>query len=943
MADNDLSIIEAIDLLEDTPADSQTETLDPIGAGTNTFTLAPLTGQAAMAMRQRFDAYAQQRSASKKSLVAAMEREDLGQRTGVPLDTESGTSPELRRAFAKMPSPQEGLVALQNTLGDRGTVRLNSFQQPVITVHEGGQEKDVLVNPLGPDLGDAVDLLSRTGEIGGGILGTVVAALATRGASLTPSIMRTVGQLAASIGGSVAGTAAGGVAQDVAVRSGEGLPVQAEESVRRRVGEMPMNAALETAFGVGGRALGFAISPASQVSTRTFDATAAQAALKNRYGIEIPLSVGERTGSSLLMKAEALATQQPGSSMIFERFLERRAAAVRQLRDIAQGGAPPDIEQAGRRGLAALGAEAAPIEQNVQRAAAQAGRTAEGEITPRFAATPVNRVALGNDLRAEAFAARERFQTEAARRYDAVFNDPRTATKNITGDQLAQDARALREELPTVTEGGEQVTLESFVPDRVMPMIQELERGAGQSFRLDELMQMRREIDNQIAQGEAIPGYQTRYLSRMRGMLTDRIQTGLREIDPGLEAAWQTANDYYAQNVQRFQRHGIAEMFRTPEQGGFVEASSIVNRATSGKTASDFYQAYRDFYGAGSPQMQQLRTAIADDVLGRSPLSETIDAKGLVRRLEALAKDAPDVLDDTFGTTGARQLRSAAQVLRASRGETLPQEELVEALNSGQLSGQRLSEMLSAEAARTQRYRNTILKAVNDGSLTAERIQPTEFVDRLVFSKGTQPSDLNEVMGMLSAHPDVVEDMRRLTFKKVLDDATVRRPNGIDTLDADALNATLQDENLRKRLTSVLGPRGMDDINDLRRVMTPQSVQQRTFRAAGQMASSSQILGFIRGGEFKYVTQATKNFLLAAAYSSPGLRSYVGNTMLSATRKADVANLAIASGPFIQALLETYGTEKAMEVQSEIKQSIDRSRAEESEPLDIEAAIQQLQ
>lgn len=947
--------------------------------------LAPLTQQQALVARRKLATERSSRPQS-RSTVDEFQRgaiaqelawEDLGQRPGVRLNMDTG-SPELRGLFAKFPTPQEGLFAINQRLlkdGEGATARLNKFGDPVITRKVDGEEQDFLVNPVGPDMSDVSAAFQHDkGQLTGSLVGAVGTALATRGISLAPAAIDATVKVVLEAIGTTIGQEAGGMLQDMGARKEEGLPQQ--PVVAERMGNVTKDLTLNTLTGGAARLGGFLVSP---LMRQPFDALAAQERLANRFGMELPLSVGQSTGNRLLMKSEAFASSLPGSSSPFERFNRRLSDTIRAMRDIAEGRPPPggmgpplpppaaNLEATGEEALNTLRSRvAAEVEHPVQRAAHAAATQAEAEILPAFGATRVNKATLGEGMRQGAMQRRQLFDDISERLYGAVRADPRALERNIAARPLANDSRDLIARLPTerITEitpsglldaHGNPIMTTSTV-DRVMPefvpsgVLEKARRMAGTEgeLRLSDLMGMRTEVRNAIKQGEAIPGVQTGYLEDMRQMLTRRIQEGLNDVDPDLAAMWQTANDYYAANAPRFKRAGISELFRTPEQGAaFLQPEEIVNRATSGKKATGFYQAYSEFFGPNSGQMRQLREAIKDDVLNRSSMSPVIDADGLVRRLDELDTDAPDVLNDVFGRRQATELRNAGQVLRASQGAQLPAAELNQAINSGQLSGVRLREMITAEAERTRRYNNTILKAVKGGSFEPSEIRPTELVDRLVFNNDTQPGHLREVMGMMASNPEAAEDIRRLTFKRVLDDATIRTAGGSQTVDAIALEKMLQDPKLRPRLEAVLGTGRLGNMQDLEDMVTffrSSSEAFHEFRTSGRLASGSWLGGLIKTGEFSYLSQWAKNIVIATAYTSHPLRRYVTNQGLNQSNKQELASLFIASGPWLRAVSETVGHESAIALQTEMKQSIDRKGAERARPvLDLQDFEQRLQ
>lgn len=861
----------------------------------------------------------------------------LGARSGVPFDTQTGVPFMTRLRMARQPTPAEEETALKAAYPN-GNVRRNSYGWLVVTKPgPDGKPTDVLADPIGLDIGDAANVLASLHTMLGGAIGGAGGAKLVAQPGLWKSLVTIVGM---ATGGAVAGAAG-----DVIVRSdeggpggaNEGQPIQPGEIAARRGIGAAKDAALGAAVGAGAKVFTTLVSPLTgSMGPLQFDSKAAQQYFKAKYGISLQQTPGEATGNSFLQHAEALEATKPGASMPFERLYKQREESLGELQRVALGGAVPDEEAAGQRALNAIGAQIAPIQQDVERSAFQTGQAASGELLAGTG-TGVDKTAVGGVLRAGAERMRSSFQGQADALYDQVRSNPLVKFKNISGDPLATDATDLLAKLPSTEKvvagpilgpNGVPVTLtkkeplKEFVPDGILAKLNALRQGRGQQFRLDELMQMRREVDNSIAQGEAIPGVQTHYLQQIRNTLTGRIETGLNDLDPKLLTDWQKANDFYAANVGRFKRAGISQMFRDPEQLNYQEDTELAKRAT---TNPDTYAAYKDFFGPNSPEIGLVHQSIRDDVLGQTPLSSTIDSAGFVRRIDELAKNNPTALVDAYGADTAKQLRASANALRASQGGNLPANELQEAISSSNVSGQRLLDMQAAQSTKDMAYRNGLVRAIGEGNFKPDTIKPTELVDRMVFRSDTQPTDLRKVTDMLQTRPDVLEDLRRLTFKRVLDNATVfNAKTGNTMLNAMDLDAALKDPNLNKRLATVLGPSNYEDMAKLRDFLMPGSMTSNAYKAAGGLGAGQQIANLVERGPLRFLPQAIKNFVTSTIYTTPPLRAYLSNTLLGPESKSAIANTMIASTPFLEAAIKTYGEGKsARRIVGEIKSAID--------------------
>lgn len=848
----------------------------------------------------------------------------LGARKGVPFDTQTGVPFMKRLRVAAQPTKEEEEKALVAAYGE-GKVRRNSFDDLVVTTTDAeGKEVDKLADPIGLDAGDAASVLGQLPEIAGSILGAIRA----KGLNFAPGIWNAAKTLA----GSVAGAAVAGAVKDVAVRKAEGEAIQPGEIVERRGMQSAIDTGVGAGLGLAGKVVVELFSPFSKTGPIQFKAKEAQRYFANKYGVKLPMTPAEATGSSFLQRAEAMESQKPGASVPFEALWKERERKLGELQQIALGGGVPDEEAAGRRALEALGVKANVLTENVEKAAQEAADLATAELK-RGVGAAVDKPVIGESILTGAKAEKAAFDAANEANYDAFYSNPLAKAKVIEGRGLKGAIDRLLGELPSVEQrvavptgvvGADgkpvmkMVTQETPVATPVRPRLEELSRKLEDGkVSINDLKQIRTDVDNAIKTGEAVPGVKEGRLKSLYGKLTDAIEQGLGDIgDPALTASWNKAAAFYKGNVRRFEQAGIAELFRDPINA--LGKHEVVDRAIS---SPDVYGAYKEFFGDGSPQMMGVRQAIRDYTFGQSDLSPSVGAAAFVRRLEALPRE---IRDDVFDVNSAR-LRSSAQALRAAKGDTLPVEEMNALLKSGNASAAKIEELLSRQRGKDAAYRNELVKAAGDGSLKADGIKPTEFVNRMVFNKGTQPEDVREVLALLGDRPDVLEDMRRLTFQRALDDATtVARGTGRKVIDANALAETLGDENTAKRLRTVLGAGTFEDLERVADFLKPGATVQQAAKSAGGLGTGQQIAGLVEKGALKYVDRAIKNFFIATVYTNPAVKALITNTVLEGQGKANVVNYLVASTPFVEAVAKAGlegGERRAMQ---EIKGSIDR-------------------
>ena len=850
----------------------------------------------------------------------------LGARPGIPFDTKTGVPLRVRVAAEKEPTEKEQFASYQIAFGDEN-VRRNKFGQTIVTTtDEKGRTVDKLANPIGIDATDTAMFIASAPEIAGSILPLI----ATRGATVGPGVLKALATLVLSTGGA---ELAGG-AKDMYMRWLRGEEPELKEIAGRRAVSGTIGFMTGAGMGTAGFVMGRAISPFNAAGRRQLDAKGAIDFLNSKYGSNLKLTAAEQTGHPLLLAGEALESQKPGSRSAFSQFRQKNQEEMDRLLNIATG-VLPDEEQAGKRVVSGLKEKVAPLEFDIEIAAQQAQREAEAAIRAGIG-KEVDKVKVGTAVDLGAKARKAGFDLVNDTNYQAFYGNPKATERIIGGDSLKKAVDDLLETLPAV-EKEVQVptglvdlqnqpvfrTATKTIPVTT-PVRGQLEEISAKltdgKISINDLKQIRTDVDNAIKTGEAVPGVKEGRLKKYYTELTAAIESGLKDInDPQLTKAWATATDYYKKNVGKFETAGIAEIFRDPINA--IGPTELVDRALR---SPDIYAAYKEFFGVASPQLKGVHQAARDHVLNAGHLGKSLDAGEFVRRLEELDANSPQLLIDAFGKNG-EMLRKEAVTMMAAQGQKIPADELRQAMSAGTLSGDQLRDMITAETRRAEAFNNTLVKQLSDGTLKPDKIRPTQVVDRFVFDKNTQPEHLEELIRIASDKPEVLEDLRRLTFKDTLDRATtVESRTGNRTLNGVALDNMLADENLAKRLETVLGEQSYDDLLALRDYTMAGASSQEAFKTAGGLVAGSQINRLLGHGDLKAVPQMIKNFVLATVYTSDWARGYFTNKALSREGKALMVNAFIAADQTREALLRTFTVDKAKEVQATLKGHVDQ-------------------
>ncbi len=851
----------------------------------------------------------------------------LGARPGIPFDTTSGVPFRVRVAAEKEPSEQEKLASYKIAYGDEN-VRVNDFGQPVVTTtDEKGKTVDRLANPMGLDASDAATFVASAPELAG----SIIPMIATRGATMGPGVLKAIATLALSTGGA---ELAGG-AKDMYQRWLRGAEPDVPEVTKRHAVSGTIGFITGAGLGAGGFLLGRVISPFNSRGALQLDAKAAQDMLNEKYGLNLKLSAAEETGSPILQAGEALESQKPGSRSAFMKFRQENQVELDKLRNIATGNIP-DEELVGKRAVESMKGELTPLEFDVELASQEAQKAASEAIVKGIG-TRIDKVKLGNAIDLGAKAKKGIFDKVNEINYKHVFDVPEANDRIIGGAPLKSAVDDLLASLPAVerdvnvptglvnpqnqpifTKGTETIPVTTPVRARLEEISAKLE-GNGR-LSLNDLKGIRTDVDNAIKTGEAVPGVKEGRLKKYYSELSGAIEQGLQDINnPKLTKAWETATDYYKSNVGKFEKAGIADIFRDPINA--IGPTKLVERATE---SPDVYAAYKEFFGTNSPQIKGIHQAARDNVLNLGTIGKSVDAAEFARRLESLDTSNPQLLQDAFGKN-ASVLRDEALVMLRAKGQQLPVDELNRALSSGSLSSEKLRDMIEAETRRKDAYNNTLVRQLSEGTLKPDKIRPTQVVDRLVFDPKTEPQYLQELMDVAAKSPQTQEDLRRLTFKKVLDNVTtVDTKTGNSVLSGLDLHNMLSDVNISKKLQTVLGEESYQDLVNIKDFLMPGIRTQEAFKSAGGLVAGSQINQLLGHGDLKAIPQFVKNFALSTVYTSPPLRALLSNQVLGQEGKALIVNTAIASDPWMRALLGTFTADKAKEYQATMKGYVDQ-------------------
>ena len=883
--------------------------------------------------------------------LQSTEAERMGARPGKFLNMSKG-APASTRASMGLDENQLNQFKLLTKKYGPGNVDLSNDGRFILRDQPapGGTTEDVMVDPVGFESGDVT-------QMSGQILPMIAGALAGRygkfgktGATKAISAVTLMSLGMEGIGG----------VQDAFIRSLRDDEVNMSEIAKHRA----TLAVVDEAFGFA--ALGGAkfatkalegLSGLLQIPVGNTATTKAAQELAKQTGVIYPLSPGQASESRVLLRLESMIGARLGASGAVDRVLAQQVKAQNELRRVLHGlprtmsdeqlmSVLPKADVVGQKGLARLGTAALELEGEVAKAS-QAVKSIGTQEAQALAgvnlSTPLNSSLVGKASRTRTVGDFEAFQSAMGERYTRFLARPEITTRSVNGNALAKAAYALEKDLLPAAERtiatispikgpqGQNIvnqttttdTLESFVPAKVKSFLDDLKGLEGAKVSVNDLKLIRTSVDNAIAEGTAIPGTDTKQLMSIKTTISNSITDALSGMpDKTLKTTWEGLNKDYASGISRFDRVGIREMLvKEGERGALGNAQIAESITTSSPQSLDRYTEFKDFFGANSPEFLDLQTLARQKVL-KGSLSETsgyIDGQLLRSNLRA-DKLHPEVGADLFGVKKA-ELHRIGEALAKADGK-IDLDELGKLAASKTLTAAAIPRLVAAEASRASAYNNKLVRAAARGGLDAEKIKPSEFVR---YTSQMDPDDAAKVMGILSDQPALVQDINRLTVEDIWAKSMAKVENG-ESISSAMLDEALGEGTQRRTLQLLAGSDTIKALEALVKTTASResSIAMKGMGKLGGAMDMSQI--FLQGqvGELKTVAS---RFLLAFLYSGPLKRS-ITNLMTSQER-GRFLNGVISSTPFVEALIDRFGSDGALPIMSAFREFIEPMQKKE--------------
>jgi hypothetical protein len=917
-----------------------------------------------------------------------------GKRQGVPLDETTGASFASRLAEQFTLNQGQTAWALKKLNPNVTDVRFNSYGEPILSVKDPttGAQKDILANPKGLDAGDFTYLLANAPLLfGGGVAAQGVKfapPVIGEGLSAASKLARwflgskDIVPMAARTAIAAEGLQAGrDVAQQALMGAQGDLPPEGApghlspgetiaDIVTKRGENVLPDVVFGAALGVGGKLLSKVASPFGegvtaplQVNAKAAETLLKSAAAKAGTPWVQEITPGEATGAAPLMRLEAVKAQLPGSAGVFHNFTTAKIVNDATVKNIMLGAEPsavPPADLVGQGALEAIGAKLRPLDtvmdretQNVLDAANTAIKTdaakAAGVLPENVSVS-----AVGKQLMDGAQARYDQFKAASTALYNRVKQSPLVAGqgRNIDATPLAKDAQAILDSIPAVEKQVETPTalldqfgnpgtiaetkiqpLNSFVENDAIKRLRDLANAEGGKVSLKDLMEARTDIGDSLSRGSVLGGVPERRLSDIYGALTERIKTGLNELDSsgGLLQDWTLANKHHADQIAKFKDTEILPIFKSAEKAGAQSPYDVVNKALNDPGKWD---AYRDFFGANSEEFKAMKGAYANKLMGRVIGSNTINLQGFSDRLDTAYNSTPNILLDTFGDK-LIALKKMGQIGGGALKGNVNADELNQLITGGISPTQQAVQRLeAAQIARDALNRSSYFSKIAKGDYSEH---PSQFVDNFIFSKQAEPSDVRHVVALLADKPELVRQMQQRALLKIFSEATTSPQAGEEYLYAKGLSKFLTDQPgdmVASRLEALLGSETMTLLKAVHDIRLPGDVKSEVYKGAGSWGATSQLTSIEKGNVVQFATGVLKSFALASLYTSGVTRAYLANGAMvqGAKPRAALEAVLFSSPAFITDMMRTFTGDSGRVAAVQMKSIVDRAARQADQP-----------
>lgn len=794
------------------------------------------------------------------------------------VDIESGGPMGPRAELALTPIERQEIV-LDNAFG-QNKWRVSDLGVVVTMDTENGPQ-EILLDEAGFSVKDFADMAGSGPEVAGSV------ATAVGVAALFPELLAG-GALSLLIYSAIVaagGQIVGGTSDLAFSLKNGGLDFAKEEDrdliiniAKRRGTQAAVDTVLDFAMAGGARLL----SPKGRALITSPQKEVAEAA--ERRGV--PLSVGEKTGSTTFMRAEALTEKVPGATGPAIKLQKKTSAAMRGEIDKAVG-AVPDSETVGRAFSDELTDQFDRRVAEINRIDDEAGKLIDrrlSDLQTRMASRGLSSSEAGEMSRRTiqrqrlSFKKKQRIIEDHAQSLIDKLDVEKQAF--VPAGDIKATAIKLKGEFPKDAKGR---AIDEFLP----PELKAFFRGVDKlpdKMTVPELRNLRTLLANAIDDSAALPGVGQGVLKQLEAATTRALREAVDKApNDDIKYFLGQAVEHYRINNSRFRTAAVARTFRTEERAGFVENEDVLPGLMKKNRVEDAQRVLR-VIGADSPAAKVSRRAVFQDMIHASQnhlLKKGVtDAKRLASEFDKLN---PAMREIVFGDKAGE----VGQLIRlmAARGGDFDLEDILLSPATKDI-GDILRDATAKELSLRSDFERGVIKPILRGEMDITKLAPENFV-RHVLKTGSF-DDARALFRL--APPELQDAFRRRAIIQVLEMAEKSAGEATDKILAFSMGANPSEKILDvmrkgfgpdadislKKLRFILGDEGFNLMRDMGVIAAARARKADAAKAVGGLVGGSilsklltfQISTGIQIGSYRVVSVLLRNRVTRAWLSN---------------------------------------------------------------------------
>lgn len=764
-----------------------------------------------------------------KEFYATEKRDD------VPLEMRSdaigSVSPWMRFQTERRENTKDQIAYLESKLGP-GKARLSKDGKEIIaTIPDDanpGKEKDVLLDEKNMTLGDFAAL----GKHVPGAAGAILAMAATGGSSTLASAPGWIRGLVTILSGS-AGQKVGEGLSEAETRLEEGKPMEIGELAKRKVMEIPGQAALDV--GTLGMMKGVSLVQRAARGGMGYWETPVQAAgkkaaaeLEVKYGTGLSYSAGEASGSPLTIFFEEYAKAKPQARAVWEELKtvqEREKQAIGKAMTAYAG----TDEAVGRDLLSVLEVTKARKDSalNAMRETMTASEsTALDKLLKKSVpvATDFKPSVAGQSFRDDFQSLFADVKTKVGKAYEDAYASPGAKVANIDTAPL----KGVLSRIEKQTQGIQGL-------GQVLSMAGELRDSVPYQY----LVQLRSQLWQRIEEAPADRSVKDFYGTKISSAITELMEDAAKKMPTSdFKNKIQAANSLFKKSELPFRQQDIGDLLMKSGVPGSPDNIEILQRFSSN---TDLYKRLVELTGAKSKPVETIKQSVVDGLLSKSGTqalgAKYIDGAQFFNNLQALKTNPKtrEMFDDIFGNNGDELLKQS-KMLGAIQG-TLPKDEVLKLLTDVGMAAKKIRSLKvlnDTEAAISREYTTDLMKSVKTGTFNASTVNPEDLINRFL-DWGTESEVKSVKAAILKEDPSLMPMLQDKLTEKILGKAGT-----YETWNRSKLEAIIHDPDMVGKYRAIMGSK-FKDLDNFSKALGPIQLSEEIGGQTGMLVKGQTI------------------------------------------------------------------------------------------------------